>query len=67
MKAEGHYSEKKQSPVLKSRDPLSAADKQSARQGYLAYQKEVQADKIVPGDEAPKSPGKILKLPLDEK
>jgi hypothetical protein len=60
------YSKNSQVPRIKPDTPLTGKTASAAHQQYLAYQKEVQAGKLVRDKNLPQSPGKVLKLPLDD-
>ncbi len=59
------YREHKRAPKLNPKDPHMEADPTSEKQKYLHYQKEIQAGRLSRHQNQPESPGKVLKLPLD--
>lgn len=60
------YSTHSKVPRILPDTPLTGKTSSVAHQQYLAYQKEIQAGKLVKDKNLPKSPGKVLKLPLDD-
>ncbi len=66
QQSSNYYSTNSRAPILKGNDPLSDADPTSEKQQYLTYQKEIRAGKVSIDGQYPKSPGRVLKLPINE-
>ncbi|MBU2647463.1 hypothetical protein KKI24_22340 [bacterium] len=64
--AEAFYAKQNPLPLLRSSAPLSGGDHSPEKQAYLDYQREIQAGSVSGNPDLPQSPGKVLKLPLND-
>lgn len=63
-KSTRYYETNEVAPVIKGSHTEKSSE---SSQGYVAYQREVEAAKLLDTGHQPDNPGKILKLPLNRR